>query len=81
MSESGKKGRRQRIGEAHANAKLTDAQVEAIRAAYEAGGTSYKLLATAYGVGKSTIRDIVVFRRRASTVGGWKRPGAPTCDL
>src|SRR5262245_26689450 len=81
MSESGKKGRRQRIGESHANAKLTDAQVDAIRDERETKGTKYADLAKAYGVSKSTIAGIVTYRKRSSTLGGWKKPGAPTCDL
>lgn len=56
-----------RIGEHHQRAKLSDEQVELIRDLYEMGEGGYKMLARMFGVSRSTIRDIVQFRRRAST--------------
>lgn len=56
------------IGEGHHKAKLTDADVELIRDIYEEGLVSYSTLASVFGVDKATIRDIVKYRRRASTL-------------
>lgn len=53
-----------RIGEWHQKAKLTDAQVAAMRADYEAGRGGYQALSKRYGCGISTVRDIVQFRTR-----------------
>ena len=56
--------------ENHQGAALADAQVDAIRHAYEAGvrGTGpkigYRALAQQYGAGKRTIREIVKYKRR-----------------
>lgn len=69
----------QRIGEDHANAVLTDAQVEQIRDEYEAGveGTGprigYRLLAKKFGCSKRTVRDIVNYNRRNQWAARWKR--------
>jgi predicted DNA-binding protein (UPF0251 family) len=60
-----------RIGDDHHNAKLTDAEVEFIRVMHE-GGLSYKKLADKFEVGKSTIADIVKFRRRGQMASGWR---------
>jgi hypothetical protein len=68
-----------RVGETHPNAKFSDATVEAIRDAYEAGvdGTGprlgYKALAKQYGMSKRTIRDIVHYVRRNGWADRWKR--------
>ena len=51
------------IGQDHQNARLTDAECELIRRLHE-DGLSYKKLADKFGIGKSTVRDIVTFRRR-----------------
>jgi hypothetical protein len=48
-----------RIGESHQNAKLSDAQVEAIRGEYKPYVIGYETLARKYGCGISTVRDIV----------------------
>lgn len=48
-----------RIGEWHHRAKLTTAQVQAIREDYAAGRGGYQALAKRYGCGTSTVRDIV----------------------
>jgi hypothetical protein len=53
-----------RVGEWHQRARLTDAQVREIRAAY--GPLGYKRLAGRFGCGESTVRDIVTYRTRAS---------------
>lgn len=43
---------------------LTDSQVRAIRAAHRPGerGSGYESLALLFGVGASTIRDIITYR-------------------
>jgi hypothetical protein len=75
LNESGT----QRIGEDHPRARLTNAQVEAIRDKYEAGiaGTGprigYRLLARQFGVSKRTIRDIVSYSSRNQWAARWKR--------
>ncbi len=46
-------------GELHYNAKLTDAQVESLRADYDAGGTSQAALAAEYGVSQALVSQIV----------------------
>ena len=56
---------KQRYGEEHHNAVLTSNDVELIRSMYEDGFHSYKALAEKFDVSKSTIRDIVKYRRRA----------------
>jgi hypothetical protein len=52
-------------GERHHGAKLTDAQVVAIRARHAAGGVSYAHLARCYAVTEGTIREVVARR-------GWR---------
>jgi len=47
-------------GERHGRAKLTEAQVLAIRAAYASGTTSQRQLARDYAVDRGTIRFIVM---------------------
>jgi len=56
-------------GESHYRARLTDAQVTAIRGQYQEWQDmgmrkGYDCLAMIYGVGMSTIRDIVKYRTR-----------------
>ena len=46
------------LGTAHPRAKLTDDDVRAIRVAYANGG-SYRTLGAQYGMGRTTIRNIV----------------------
>lgn len=71
--------RTQRIGEDHARAKLTDAQVEAIRDEYERHlpghpeHIGYRILAAKYGVAKRTIRDIVNYDKRNQWAGHYKK--------
>jgi hypothetical protein len=50
----------------HHKAKLTDAQVKAMRAEYLAYIRGYGYLAKKYGCGESTARDIVNFYTRIS---------------
>jgi hypothetical protein len=50
-------------GSAHANAKLTDEQVVAIRQKYAAGGVSQTALAAEFGVDQTTISNVVLWRR------------------
>lgn len=47
------------VGSAHGHAKLTEAQVAAIRAEYAVGQTSYSVLAGKYNVSVSRIGSIV----------------------
>lgn len=53
-----------RVGAWHHRAKLTGAQVAAIRADYAAGKGGYMVLSRRYGCGMSTVRDIVKYRTR-----------------
>lgn len=55
-----------RYGQNHHNATLTDQQVREIRNIHMAyiNGRGYACLAKKYGVGVSTIRDIVTYRTR-----------------
>lgn len=55
------------LGEQHHRAILSDADVELIRDIYDEGMVGYGLLAQVFGVSRATIRDIVTFRRRATT--------------
>lgn len=60
-----------RVGEDHQHARLTDGEVELIRQLHD-GGMSYKKIADKFGVGKSTVADIVKCRRRAQYPTGWR---------
>lgn len=66
VSEKGK-----RCGETHPKAKLSDAQVDAMRDEYENGleglgpRIGYRALARKYGTTKSTVRGILDYSRRA----------------
>ena len=62
-----------RVGETHHRAKLTDEDVDLIRELHEDYGLSYRELAVKFEVSKSTIRDIVVCRRRWQLPVRWKR--------
>lgn len=53
-----------RMGEHHHRAKLTDAQVRAMRADYVPYVISIRALARKYGCGLSTVRDIVTYATR-----------------
>lgn len=54
-ARKGRMSRRHRRG----RAKLTFEQARAIRETYHAGGVSQRALAARYGLGQSTVRDIV----------------------
>lgn len=56
----------QRIGDSHQNAKLTDTQVDELTALRRMG-LSYMDLARRFGISKSSVRDIVICRRRSQT--------------
>ncbi len=62
------------LGEAHHLAKLTDVQVEEIRALYEMPGKvwGYRKLAKRFGVSKTCIKNIVTFAKRSSTPAAYK---------
>lgn len=56
-----------RIGEGHHMARLSDAEVEQLiadRGPEDAPRMSYSELATKYGISKSSVRDILIGRRR-----------------
>jgi DNA invertase Pin-like site-specific DNA recombinase len=61
-----------RIGESHHNAKLTDDQVEKIRCMHDCG-LGYQSIANQFGVSKSTVRDIVNFRNRATVPAKYRK--------
>jgi hypothetical protein len=75
LNESGT----QRIGQDHARAKLSNAQVEAIRDEHEAyphgdpRHVGYRRLAEKWRVSKRTIRDICNYTKRNQWAGRWKR--------
>lgn len=65
-----------RVGEDHPRAKLSDEDVELIRQLWEERGEhpiSLKQIANKFEVAKSTIHDIVTFKRRATYPTGWRR--------
>jgi len=68
------------VGEYHPKARLSDADVEAIRQEYEAHPeghplhVGYRALASKWGVGKRTIRDIVNMNRRNVWAERWVVP-------
>lgn len=68
-----------RVGEDHQKARLSDAEVEAMRDRFEAYDVEdprhegYRALARAFGVSKGTVRAIVTYRRRNTTPDRWKR--------
>lgn len=53
-----------RIGASHHRAKLSDAQVAQLRAAYIPGKVGYESLAKQFGCGISTARDLVQYKTR-----------------
>ena len=56
-----------RCGESHQRAKLTTEQVIEMRAIRESTGASYAVLASKFGCGESTARDIVNYWTRVSS--------------
>ncbi|WP_323026548.1 hypothetical protein [Castellaniella sp.] len=69
-----------RVGEDHANARLTDHDVELIRQLHETDGMSYATLATKFSVSKSAVADICRYRRRAQAAVKWVRVSAAQGD-
>ena len=61
-----------RVGESHQRAKLTDEQVERMRALYEEGVLGYRTLAKAFGCSRNTVKCIVKYRRRNATAMAFK---------
>ena len=53
-----------RCGASHQHAKLTTEQVKEMRDLRESTGMSYAMLATKFGCGRSTARDIVNYWTR-----------------
>lgn len=53
-----------RIGEDHQNAKLSDAQVEAMRDRHEHDGVGYRRLAKEFGCSRTQARWICTYQRR-----------------
>ena len=68
-----------RCGESHHRARLSDADVDLIRALREEYGLSLRAIALKFGCSKSTVRDIVDYRRRTAYPVRWKR--APETTL
>ena len=62
-----------RVGEDHANAQLTDREVELNRTLHEVDGMSYSMLAEKFEISKSSVADICQYRRRAQAAGRWVR--------
>lgn len=61
-----------RLGEAHHNAKLTDAEVDQIRDLHENGAMGYKMIAHNYSVHRNTVKDICDFKHRATTPADYR---------
>jgi DNA-binding transcriptional regulator YiaG len=61
-----------RLGETHANAKLTDHEVDLMRELREQDGLSYAQLAAKFEVPIPTVQNICTYRRRAVSIAGWK---------
>lgn len=53
-----------RRGEDHHRATLTDSDVELMRKMHEEGDMTLYDLAVAFGCGKSTVHDIVTYKKR-----------------
>jgi len=63
------------IGEDHANASLTDREVELMRTMHEQG-CGLTELARAFEVTKAYVWKIVTYRARAQTIAGHRRQAA-----
>lgn len=53
-----------RVGERHFRARLSDADVQLVRALHEEHGLGYKALSKKFDQPRITIRDICAYRRR-----------------
>ena len=60
-----------RIGETHPNAKLSDAEVDRMRDLYENEKLLPAALATMFNVPVITVKKIVAYDRRATTIARW----------
>jgi DNA invertase Pin-like site-specific DNA recombinase len=60
------------LGEAHPRAKLTDAEVDQMRALYEEGLYGYRTLAKTFKCSRNTVKCIVKYRRRNTTPMGYR---------
>jgi hypothetical protein len=61
-----------RVGDSHPNAKLTDADVELLRALH-GEGWGYRRLAAKFEVSKSLVRYIIKGRWRGQVATDWRR--------
>lgn len=52
-------------GDRHHKASLNDGEVDLLRRLREIEGWSYKRLASKFGIPKSTVRDMCLYRTRA----------------
>jgi DNA-binding XRE family transcriptional regulator len=62
MDERGRRVNAPKLGEAHANAKLTEKDVRQIVARFREGGITQRQLASIYGVSKATVNHIFTGR-------------------
>ncbi len=62
-----------RCAESHHRAKLSDHDVDLIRELQEKHGLSLREIAEKFGCGKSTVRDMVKYRRRTAYPVRWVR--------
>lgn len=60
-----------RVGHFNPKAKLTDEECDMIRSLRRLG-MRYKELAEKFEISKSSVRDIVKFRRRNASIARWK---------
>jgi hypothetical protein len=63
-----------RVGEDHASAKLTDAEVDQMRELREDKRWSLPRLAVKFSVSVSTAHSICAYKSRAQRPAAWKRP-------
>lgn len=61
-----------RVGDSHHNAKLTDTDVELLRA-LRGEGWGYRKLAAKFEVSKRLVRDIIHDRRRGQVATAWRK--------
>jgi len=61
-----------RVGEDHQNAKLSNHEVDLIRALREEHGMTYAQIAEKFEIAKETVADIVKCRRRAQVPVAWR---------
>ena len=65
--------RQGRVGESHPRAKLSDAQVDELRALREDRGWTLEALAQQFGITRSAVCRICRYTRRATTPERWHR--------